>query len=330
MCIAVTGAAGLVGRTLCSAVLERGHNLRALVREDARAALSGEVVAVGHIDCDTPWERALDGIDTVIHLAARVHVMRETAADPLAAFRAMNVSATRALAESAARCGVRRFVYVSSIKVNGEATSDKPFSRDDAPHAQDPYGISKLEAEQVLWDIAERTGLEVVVVRPPLVYGPGVRGNFLRLLNVLDRSLPLPLGSVKNKRSMIYNGNLASALIACATHPNAPGKTYLASDDEALSTPELMVRLGDLIGRRAHLLHCPPTMLRFLATALGRGDEVKRLSESLEVDSSALRSELGWQPPFSVGDGLATTAAWYVASQRRGRPARLDDDLRSS
>jgi nucleoside-diphosphate-sugar epimerase len=276
---------------------------------------------MGHIHSGTDWRSALDAIDVVIHLAARVHVMKETAADPLSAFREINVSATRALAESAAGSGVKRFVYVSSIKVNGEATSDKAFSRDDEPRPQDSYATSKLEAEQLLWDIADRTGLEVVVVRPPLVYGAGVGGNFLRLLNVIDRGLPLPIGSVKNKRSMIYNGNLASALIACATHPTAAGKTYLVSDDETLSTPELVLELSGLMGRRARLLHCPQSVLRFVSTLVGKGDEVSRLIESLEVDSFHLRNELGWVPRVGVLDGLEATVAWFVAHQRRGATA---------
>ena len=318
--ILVTGANGFVGRSVCAALARAGHNLRAAVRDESRAVrLSGEVICVGALGRHTDWSAAVAGVDAVIHLAARVHVMNETAADPLSAFRAVNVDATQALAEAAVQHGVQRVVYVSSIKVNGEVTSTQAFTPDDTPQPQDPYGVSKWEAEALLCRLAERGGMEVTVVRPPLVYGPGVGGNFRRLLTVIAHGIPLPLASVKNRRSMVYNGNLAAALIMCATHPTAANKTYLVSDGEDLSTPELMRRLGNMIGKQARLLRCPPSLLQVGANLIGKGDEISRLTASLEVDSSRLGTDLDWSPPFSMDQGLADTALWFVAEQRRLR-----------
>jgi nucleoside-diphosphate-sugar epimerase len=250
-------------------------------------------------------------VDCVVHLAARVHVMNDTAADPLAEFRRTNTAGTEHLARCAAAAGVKRLVFVSTIKVNGEETRDRPFIESDPACPGDPYGISKWEAEQVLARVAADTGLEYVILRPPLVYGPGVKGNFLKLLSAIERGVPLPLAAIANRRSLLYLGNLVDALILAATHSLAAGKTFLVSDGQDVSSPELILRLAKEMDAPGRLLHCPRSLLRLGGRLLGRADAVSRLVESLQVDSSAIRSELGWEPPFSLEDGLKATAEWY-------------------
>lgn len=309
----VTGANGFVGRALCVELMRRGYTVRGAFRELSRATdLPVEIVVVGDIGAETNWSSALEGVDVVVHLAARVHVMRETAAEPLTAFREVNVVPTQRLVRAAATQGVKRFVFVSSIKVNGEATTDKPFAPDDTPYPQDAYGVSKWEAEQVLWRVAKETGLEVTVVRLPLVYGPGVGGNFLRLLKLIERGVPLPLASIDNRRSMVYLGNLADALIACAAHPAAAGNTYLVSDGKDVSTPQLMGELARSMGRPARLWPFPPALLRSAGWLTGKAAEVERLIGSLQIDSTQIRNELQWTPPFTVDQGMAETVRWFV------------------
>ena len=262
-------------------------------------------MSVGAIDGATDWSKALVGAAVVIHLAARVHVMRDTASDPLEEFRKVNLHGTENLASQAARAGIKRLVYVSSIKVNGEQTMwDERFSETDAANPQDPYGISKWEAEQALHRIANETGLEVVIVRPPLVYGEGVKGNFAQMLKVLARGIPLPLATVENRRSLMYVWNLVDALILCATHPEAANKTYLVSDGEDVSTPELLQRLGQAMSRPARLFPCPEFLLKLIGGIIGRSAQVSRLLGSLQVDSSRIRNELGWTPPYTLQQGL--------------------------
>lgn len=304
----VTGASGFVGRSLCAEMVARGSAVRAVSRTPL--GLSGvESVSVGQIDGQTDWGDALRDVAVVIHLAARVHVMHDDAADPLAEFRSVNVAGTERLARSAAASGVRRLVYVSSIKVNGDATyGAERYTEADVPSPQDPYGVSKWEAEQVLQRVAQEVGLEVVIVRPPLVYGAGVKGNFAQMLKVLAKGVPLPLASVRNQRSMVYVGNLADALILCAAHPAAAGQTYLVCDGEDVSTPELLRRLGRVIGRPARLFPCPLFLLELAGSMLGRRDQIDRLLGSLRVDNGKIRRELAWMPPYSVHDGLARVA----------------------
>jgi len=260
-------------------------------------------------------EAALPGADAVVHLAARVHVMRDSAADPLAEHRRVNRDATLELARAAQRAGTRRFVFLSTVKVNGERTEGAPFTERDAPAPADPYAVSKWEAEQGLQQMAGAGALELVILRPPLVYGPGVKGNFLRLLKLVRAGVPLPLGGVANRRSLIYVGNLASAIerAVCAA-PTVRG-TFLVSDDADLSTPELIRELGHAMGRRARLFALPPALLGALGRALGKGDEVGRMIESLRVDCSAARRELQWQIPFTVEQGLKETADWFVRTR---------------
>ncbi len=306
MKILVTGANGFVGNVLCSELRASRLTVRAAVRTENFSG--SDVVRVGAIDDKTDWTDALRDIVVVIHLAARVHVMTDKASNPLAEFRRVNVAGTENLARQAARAGVKRLVYVSSIKVNGEATEGvRKFSELDAPVPQDPYGVSKYEAEQALHRVAAETGLEVVIVRPPLVYGAGVKGNFAQILKVLALGIPLPLASVGNRRSLIYVGNLVDALILCATHPAAAGQTYLVSDGDDVSTPELLRELGDAMGHPARLLPCPQALLKLAGRLTGKADQVERLLGSLQVDSDKIRRELGWTPPYTPQQGLQLT-----------------------
>lgn len=310
----VTGANGFVGQALCAELLARGNKVRAAVRTtNSLETLSDNYgsVVIAAINGETDWAEAFCGVDVIVHLAARVHVMRENAADPLAAFREINVAGTERLARAASSSGVRRMVYVSSTKVNGEQTSEIPFAEADTPAPQDPYGISKYEAEQALHSVAKETGLEVVIVRPPLIYGPGVGGNFIRLLKLVYRGVPLPLASIQNQRSMVYLGNFVDALIICATHQSAAGKTYLVSDGEDISTPLLMRSIANLMGKRSWLWHLPPSLLQLAGKMTGKINEVERLIGSLQIDSRKIRSELGWMPPYSMQQGLSETVHWF-------------------
>lgn len=307
----ITGANGFVGSALRHEAISRGLQLRTVQRGPAPAQEGSESQAVGAIHAQTPWAKALQGVHTVIHTAARVHVMSDTATDPLAAFRETNTAGTLHLARQSAACGVRRLVFVSSVKVNGESTTiGHPFTHTDTPAPQDPYGISKLEAEQGLRAIAADTGLEVVIVRPPLVYGPGVKANFASLMRVLQRGMPLPLGAITdNRRSLVALGNLVDLLLTCADHPAAAHQTFLVSDGEDLSTTALLRRMGQALGHPARLLPVPPVLLRWGAASLGKGDVAQRLLGNLQVDIGHTRQTLDWTPPISVDEGLRRAAA---------------------
>jgi len=315
--VLVTGATGFVGRELCTRLASRGFAVRAAVRTPGSGV--ADEVRVGEIDGSTDWRAALEGVDAVIHLAARVHMMGPAEQSRTAEYRRVNVDGTESLARQAAAAGVRRLVYASSIKVNGEATHGTPFRPDDEPRPLDAYGISKRDAEAALRRVCAECRLEGVVVRPPLVYGPGVRANFLQLLSLVDRGIPLPLGAVNNRRSLVFVGNLADALIRAAEHPAAAGRTYLVSDGAALSTADLVRGIGGALGRPARLVPVPPALLRLGGRVMGRREVVERLCGSLEVDSAALASELGWSPPVSRQEGLRLTAEWYRASRRSSR-----------
>jgi len=245
-----------------------------------------------------------------------VHVMSDTAADPLTEFRRLNRDATRKLAESAAQAGVRRFIFVSTIKVNGEATSGTGFTENDPPAPEDPYAISKWEAEQAIAEVASASGMDYVIFRPPLMYGPGVGANFLRVLRAVDRGDPVALGSVRNRRSLLYVGNLADAIVTCLDHPQAAGRTYLVADGEDISTPELFRRVGTALQRPARLINVPVFVMRVGASLLGRSAEVSRVTGDLVVDAGAIRRELGWHPPYTMQEGLEETARWYRSQGR--------------
>jgi len=309
--VLVTGANGFVGRALCETLAASGRGLRKALRAPDPDVADASVV--GDIGGDTDWRAALEGVQCIVHLAARTHVLRETAADPLAEYRRINVAGTERLARAAVARGVRRFVFLSSVKVNGERTDSRPYTEDDAPRPEDHYGASKWEAEQALARIAAGTGLEVVVMRAPLVYGPGVKGNFLRFMRLLARGVPLPLGAIENRRSFIYLGNLAHAIVLAIDAPRAANRTYLVADGENVSTPELALGIAAALGVKPRLLPFPLAVLKLAATLAGRRAEFARLTDSLQVDSSRIRRELEWRPRCSLSQGLAETARWYHA-----------------
>jgi nucleoside-diphosphate-sugar epimerase len=320
MNVLVTGANGFVGRVLSDALCSAGINVVAASRQGYESLeKSVRQIIIHAIDAHTGWGAALSNADAVIHLGARVHVMQDSAADPLAEFRSVNLHGTANLARQAAQAGVKRFVYVSSAKVNGENTSqNSSFKEFDQPDPQDLYAISKWEAEQALHAISQETGMEVVIVRPPLVYGPGVKANFAQLLNLVDRGIPLPLGNIKNLRSLIYVGNLADALIACTTHSAAAGHTYLVSDGEDVSTPQLIQAISLALKRPNRSVPIPVALMRGAAKLLGKSAAIERLTQSLVVDSSRIRNELGWVPPYTMAQGLQATADWYRSARVGG------------
>lgn len=310
--ILVTGANGFVGEALCIEARKRGHRVRGAVRGGKIHIEAGETVSIGVIDHETQWREAVHGVDVVIHLAARVHVMHERAKHPLEEFCKVNVVGTERLARAAAAAGVRRFVYVSSIKVNGEETSDiRAYSEEDTPDPQDNYAVSKLLAEQALKRIGCETGMEIVIVRPPLVYGAHVKGNFAQMMSIVLRGIPLPFSGLSNQRSLLYVGNLVDALLLCAVHHAAAGQTYLVSDLTTTSTPELLRQLGVALGRRAILFRFPIVILRLAGRLIGRSNQIARLTGSLRIDARKIQFELGWTPPFTQAQGLHETAAWF-------------------
>ncbi len=313
--VLVTGATGFVGRALCQDLAHRGWQVRAAARNQARLPEGCEPCIVGDIGPGTDWTEALEGVDAVAHLAARVHVMHERAEDPLASFRRTNVEGTLQLARAAARAGVGRLVFLSSVKALGGASPNGPLTDASPPNPEDPYGISKCEAEAGLRRIADQLRLEVAILRLPLVYGPGVKGNFRSLMGLVDRGLPLPLGRVANRRSLLYLGNLVDAIDRCLSHPAAAGRSYLLRDGEDLSTAELVRRLAAALGRRTALVPVPVGLLKLGAACVGRAAGAQRLLGSLTVDDGPIRRELEWNPPFTVDQGLAETAAWFRATR---------------
>jgi nucleoside-diphosphate-sugar epimerase len=307
--ILVTGANGFVGAALCAQLVTRGIACVGSVRTHPGPGQ----VATGSLDAGTDWSEALAGCNTVIHLAARVHVMQDSASAPLDEYRKVNVAATLNLARQAAAHGVRRFVFVSSVKVNGEATHERPYTAHDTPAPQDPYGVSKLEAERALQDWSRQSGVELVIVRPPLVYGPGVRANFRRLIQFAKLGLPLPLGAIRNRRSMVALDNLVDLLIVCASHPAAPGQVFMVSDDHDLCVPDLLRMIGHAMGKRAWLLPVPPGLLACGARLVGKSAAADRLLGSLQVDIAHTRNTLGWKPVANVQESFNKTVAAFLA-----------------
>ncbi|AXS81506.1 NAD-dependent epimerase/dehydratase family protein [Dechloromonas sp. HYN0024] len=305
--ILVTGATGFVGNAVCAALVAK-HSVRGVARQlDASPPLLEHVELVsGELSADFDWSGALVGIRMVVHCAARVHVMNEVSSDPLAEFRRVNVAGTVQLARQAAAAGVKRFIFLSSIKVNGEQTQiGSPFSADQMPNPADSYGVSKMEAEEGLRTLARETGMEVVIIRPPLVYGPGVKANFLAMMRVLYRGFPLPLGSVtQNKRSLVALDNLVDFVVTCLAHPAAANQTFLVSDAESLSTSALLNRMAKALGRPARLFPVPVSWLKLGARLIGKRDMAQRLCDSLEIDIRKNQELLGWAPRVDVDEGL--------------------------
>ena len=305
--ILITGSNGFIGQYLAHYLAESGNEVIHTYRHfpDGINAKNAGHFAVGDIDAHTQWQSALENVDVVVHLAARVHVMKETQADPLMAFRVVNTEGTMNLARQAVTAKVKRFVYLSSIKVNGEQTDTKSFYADDEPDPRDPYAVSKYEAEQQLLALSRETGLEVVIIRPPLVYGPGVKGNFNRLIKLVNKTIPLPLAGINNARSLVNIQNLCSLIQTCTVHPLAAGEVFLVSDGRDLSTSQLFQQIAVALGKKSRLFYLPQSVIRVLAYGLNRGAEYQRLFGSLQVDISKNQQLLEWQPETSVENGIS-------------------------
>jgi nucleoside-diphosphate-sugar epimerase len=315
--VLLTGATGFVGRSLCASLAQAGYEVRAVTRT-AGTTVPGAAqhVRISDICATTDWQEALGDVEFVIHAAARAHQVNDPARNS-DLYITTNTDGTSCLARQAAKSGVRRFVYLSTVKVNGEETDGRAYTPADEPHPQDAYGKSKWLAEKAVNDVAAQTGMQAVIVRPPLVYGPGVRANFYRLLRWVDKQRPLPLGAIRNRRSLVSLWNLCDLLVNILENPAATHGAWMVSDANDLSTPELIRRIAAAMHRRARLLPVPVTLLRAAASLTGRSAELRRLCGSLPVDISQTRAVLGWSPPVSVDDGLSRTVAWYLAEGRK-------------
>jgi nucleoside-diphosphate-sugar epimerase len=309
--VAVTGVGGFIGLHLTRRLLTEGYRVRGILGRTCKISLPDpvDVLQVGRIDGSTDWSRALAGVDAIVHLAARTHVLHERRGGDLADYRSVNVDGTRRLAEMAAVAGVSRLIFLSSVKVNGERTSTRPFASEDPPAPKDAYGVSKWEAEQLLAEIAARSGMEAVIIRPPLVYGSGSKGNFARLCHAVARGWVLPLAAVNNRRSLVGVQNLVDLIVRCVCHKAARGGTFMVSDGEDLSTPDLIRRIARASGTEARLVAVPPDLLRLAGWVTGKSLEIERLTGSLQVDIEETRRTLGWEPPVTVERGLASAVS---------------------
>jgi UDP-glucose 4-epimerase len=313
--VLVTGANGFVGNVLCQQLVTEGFKVRGAYRTKTTADSCPnniEKVIVGEINSNTDWQEALQDVNIIIHLAARVHVMQETETDPLSAFEAVNTLGTLNLAEQAASSGIKRLIFLSTIKVNGDQT-EKVYSASDVVNPSDPYALSKWHAEQGLQAIRKKSGMEIVIIRPPLVYGPQVKGNFLRLIKLINKGLPIPLSSVKNKRSMVSIDNLCDLIKTCLVHAKADGEVFLVSDGHDLSTPELIRLISNALQKSARLLPFPVHWLYFFASLVHKRQEVERLCGSLLVEIKKNQEILNWQPPFTVSEGIRKTVTHHLS-----------------
>jgi nucleoside-diphosphate-sugar epimerase len=309
----ITGATGFVGQVLCGELSQAGYIVRAALRTDRpMPACVSEKAVIGDIGSSTDWAAALDGVDLVIHLAARAHILHDAQGNA-ELYAETNARGSRQLAEAAVQAKVRRFIYLSSIKVNGEETTGCAFTASDEPHPQDAYGTSKWLAEQAVRKAGGASGMETVIVRSPLVYGPNVRANFLRLMRWVDTQRPLPLGAIQNSRSLVSIWNLSDFLLHVAKHSAAPGGTWMVSDGEELSTPELIRRIGAAMHRRVRLLPVPEGLLKLAGGLTGKKAEIARLCGSLAIDITQTRRELGWSPPMTTNESIARTVSWYLS-----------------
>lgn len=317
--VLITGADGFIGKALCAEMVSKGWKVRASVRSQNKIQSISkeiEIIETGSIGPDTDWSNALDNVESVVHLAGRVHVMEDSSSDSLSKYRIVNTAGTEKLARSAASSGVRRFVFMSTVKVNGEGRK-APYTEDDISAPVDSYSISKRDAEDKIKEIARETGIETVIIRAPMIYGPEVKANFLKLLKAIDRGVPMPLVGIKNRRSMMYIGNLVNLIIACMNHQKAAGQTYLVSDGEDVSTPELVRQIAKALEKSPKLFYLPLFMLLLAGILFGKSQEIARLTGSLAVDSSKIRKELNWTPPFTLTHGLKQTAEWFKESGRK-------------
>ena len=306
MKVMVTGAGGFIGQKLCSVLEDSGFEIVPVFRARQVDREKGVRNAVfdKNIDATTDWTNELIDVEVVVHLAARAHVMHGGEAGDLARLREINVEGAKSLAKQAAQSGVNRFIYLSSIKVNGEQTDDQPFSADQAPNPEDSYAISKMETEEALRKIQKTTNMEVVIIRPPLVYGPGVKGNLLALVKLIGKGVPLPLGAVDNRRDLVSIYNLCDLIEVCILHPAAPGDTLLVSDNESISTTEMIRYIANGLNRNARFIPVPIWALKYLAGLFGKKAKVEKLTGNLQIDMSPTQQVLDWNPPLTVAESF--------------------------
>ncbi|WP_435548190.1 UDP-glucose 4-epimerase family protein [Desulfobacterium sp. N47] len=310
--VLVTGANGFVGKVLCKEMVVKGWNVCTSVRSLSNDLLPEEVgiIETGSIGPETDWTEALENVEAVVHLAGRVHVVKDLSYDPASGYMNVNAAGTEKLARCAATSGIRLFIFISTVKVNGEGKI-APYTEEDMPELKDPYGLSKWEAEKKLKTIAEETGMNIVIIRAPLIYGPEVKANFFSLLKAVDMGIPFPFAGINNRRSMIYIKNLADLIMHCLAYFKAGFKTYLVSDGKDVSTPDLIRNIAKSLGKPTRLFYLPPFMLKLGGLLVGKSYAVERLVSSLYVDSSKIREELKWKPPFTFEQGIEETAKWY-------------------
>ncbi len=304
--VLVTGASGFVGQTVCSTLLARGMTVRAALRKNQPFPVKTETVVVGEINEKTDWTQALEGIDRIVHLAARVHVVNEDTVDPMAEFRRTNVQGTARLANQAIAAGVERFVYASSIHA------------DPILKKETPYSLSKQESEYTLHEICQQSPMKTVILRPPLVYGPGVKAKMLALLRLCARNIPLPFASFSNRRDMISVDNLTDIIVGCLDSPAVAGKTYAIRDDRSLSIAELVTMIRNAMGQPARLFSFPPSLLLAMASLVGKRSQITALTEALSIDDSPLRRDLKWKPQSFVEDDVRKMTNWFLLSRTKG------------
>jgi len=316
MKILITGATGFIGTQLSETLANSGHHVRATARSAAPNSSTTREIVTCDLESADNLDHLTTGCDAIVHLAGRAHVMADDPATSESLYLSANVDVTKKLAQSASRTGVKRMILMSSVKVNGESTTiDTPFTSQDTPNPQDPYGRSKTQAEQTLWDVASTSGLEGVVIRPPLVYGPGVRANFASLIGIVNRGIPLPLGSIQNKRSFISMDNLINCIATALQSSNASGQTFLVSDGNDLSTPELIRSIASALHKSPMLIPFPPALLKLATTTTGKRGAYDRLCGSLTVDIALTKQKLSWTPPFTVQDSMQRTVDAFIQSR---------------